>query len=32
MIADKKAANTTSMTAFEIATLLKQLLDDENNS
>lgn len=32
MIADKKAANTTSMTASEIATLLKQLLDDENNS
>ena len=31
MIADKKAANTTDMTASEIAVLLKELLDDENN-
>lgn len=31
MIADKKAANTTDMTASEIAVLLKELLDDKNN-
>lgn len=31
MIADKKAANTTIMTASEIAVLLKELLDDKNN-
>lgn len=30
MIADRKAANTTNMTASEIAILLKELLDSEN--